>query len=77
VLNYPKEKLNWIPWQRYMLFLTVDRKKTISLGRFRRHEGIRHIIERLSVYRGYELQVADTKNQRFYKGYELLVIDTP
>jgi len=44
----------WIPWQRYVLLLSIDGKQAINLGRFRRREAPSHIAERLNLYRGYK-----------------------
>jgi len=53
--------LGWIPWQRYVLLLSIDGKQAINLGRFMRREAPGHIAERLNLYRGYKAEVVDTK----------------
>jgi len=59
-----RDKLEWIPWQRYLLLLEIDGKKTVNLGRFRRKEGVCHTAQRLNTLKGYDAKVVDTKEQK-------------
>ena len=53
--------LKWIPWFRYALLLRIDRKKIISLGRFRLAISANKEAIRLKELKGYEPRVIDTK----------------
>lgn len=56
--------LEWIPWQRYVLLLGIDGKRTINLGRFRRKEGVCQTVQRLNMLKGYEAKLIDTKKEK-------------
>ncbi len=58
-----KPSLTWIPWQRYALFLNMDDRQTVFLGRFRLKKSATREAVRLSVYAGYEPEVIDTKEE--------------
>jgi hypothetical protein len=54
--------LEWIPWKRYLLRLhDSDANKTIFLGRFRLRKSAEKQVERLCVFKGYSLDIIDTK----------------
>jgi len=55
------DQYKWIPWNRYLFLLEIDGKKTISLGRSRRVEGLRRTAERLAAFKGYLPTIVDTK----------------
>lgn len=55
--------LEWIPWRRFALLLGVDEKKRIFVGRFPFRKVARREADRLSMLKGYEAEVFDTKAQ--------------
>lgn len=56
------DNLNWLPWQRYLLILTdTDSNKVISSGRFRLKKSAEKQLDRLSRFKGYKVQIVDTK----------------
>lgn len=54
------KKQKWIPWQRFLIQLRID-KKNIVTGRFGMGKTAIRFAERLSAYKGYETTVYDTK----------------
>jgi len=54
---------SWIPWRRYVLFLTIDNSKIKVMGRLPRKDSAAKAAERLKLYRGYVPEIFDTKIQ--------------
>jgi hypothetical protein len=53
--------LDWIPYQRFILKLTIDRNEPVFLGRFcRKNTALKEGV-RLDQYAGYKTEVFDTK----------------
>lgn len=52
----------WIPWRRYVLFLSIDNSKKKISRLPRRDSAIRAALQ-LIRYRGYEPDIFDTKTQ--------------
>lgn len=54
----------WIPWQRYILFLTIDNsKKKKTMGRLGRKDTAAKVANRLKLFKGYVPEIFDTKAQ--------------
>lgn len=53
----------WIPWERYIIFLTIDNSKKKKIGRVMRKDTAAREASRLARYKGYVPEVFDTKLQ--------------
>lgn len=58
------ENLKFIPWQRYVLQLTIDEKKTINLGRISDKRIAARIVNRLKLFAGYRPAIYDTRRKK-------------
>jgi hypothetical protein len=58
-----KEKLKWIPWQRYLVLIAVDGKKTVGMDRFRLARSAINEAARMKSYKGLVPHVFDTKEK--------------
>ncbi len=59
--NSMDDRNAWVRWQRYVLWLTIDGGKPVFLGRLMMRKSAEKVVERLKVYKGYELKIVDTK----------------
>jgi hypothetical protein len=50
----------YVSGKRYVFLLTIDGRQTITLGRYRRREGIERVADNLKRYRGYAPEIIDT-----------------
>ena len=51
----------WIPFQRFAVFLTIDKDQELFLRRFMRLSDARVLVDHLNNYRGFVAGVVDTK----------------
>jgi len=53
----------WVPWRRYILFLSIDNKKKKKIARIPRKDSAVQAAEQLMSYKGYVPEIFDTKIQ--------------
>ncbi|MBW2653635.1 MAG: hypothetical protein JRC91_01530 [Deltaproteobacteria bacterium] len=64
-MSEERTDLEWIPWRRYVVLLTIDKMQYVNLGRFRLKKSACKQSDRLTAYKGYKLKIVDTKHNLF------------